>query len=318
MPLHWKIDECAAYFDRLRLCGWCHNSSSPIVRVDVVFSDGETVRPVTSFGQPSPDVAAAVDAAAVHARFAEWLTVSPDLVGRPFVLKFWLADGSFLLGEDTFTNAAHGDPYYQSWENFFSRLSALPPGAVLEIGSRARTGVTQRHRIPAHLDYVGLDLLPGPNVDRVGDAHELSTLFGRDRFVAVFSLSVFEHLAMPWKVAVEINRVLQQGGLVFTMSHQTWPPHEEPWDFWRFSRHSWQTLFNPATGFEIVEAVCGEPARLHPVRATPVTRDMPASLCWLGSTCLARKVKDTTLDWPVPMRTATAGNYPVGETILPT
>src|SRR5262249_38428306 len=147
--------------------------------------------------------------------------------------------------------------------------------------------------------------------------HDMVGLFPNQKFVAVFSLSVFEHLAMPWKAALEINRVLETGGLVFTMSHQTWPPHEEPWDFWRFSRSSWQTIFNAATGFEILEPAGGEPARVHPVRQHPANRDLPQSIAWLGSTCLARKITDTKLSWPVPLKIAVEGNYPKGESPLP-
>ena len=49
----------------------------------------------------------------------------------------------------------------------------------------------------AKAGYVGFDIARGPNVDVVGDAHELSRHFPADHFDAVFALSVFEHLAMP-------------------------------------------------------------------------------------------------------------------------
>lgn len=317
MSLHWKIDECAVYFDRLRLRGWCHHAPARVARVEVVFEDGRSAVPLASFGQPSPDVAAALGASAGKARFDEWVTAPHELLGRPFELRFHLEDGTTLIGADALTNAAHGDPYYQSWENFLLRLDAFNGGSVLEIGSRARSAVVRRHRIPARFDYVGLDILAGPNVDVVGDAHELSAIFLERRFVAAFSASVFEHLAMPWRVALELNRVLTLGGIVYTSTHQTWPLHEEPWDFWRFSRHSWQTLFNAATGFEVLEAVHGEAARVHAVRTSPVTRDMPASVAYLGSASLVRKTAETQLAWPVPLGTATAGNYPAGEDAAP-
>ena len=34
---------------------------------------------------------------------------------------------------------------------------------------------------------------------------------------------------MPWKVVLELNRVMAEGGLLFTATHHTWPPHELPW-----------------------------------------------------------------------------------------
>ncbi len=314
--VHWKIEECAVYFNRLHLRGWCHCPAQAIVRLEALVHDSLPY-PLTTYGQPSPDIADTFGPPAASVRFDEWLLAPPALLGLNFSLRAWLADGSAIALEDALTNAAHGDPYYQSWENFIAYLGRFESGAVLELGSRARSAITRRHRIPGRLEYVGLDILAGPNVDVVGDAHELGRLFPDRRFVAVFSTSVFEHLAMPWKVALELNRVLEPGGIVYTSTHQTWPPHEEPWDFWRFSRHSWRTLFNTATGFEVIEAVEGEPARVHACRTSPVTREMPDSLCWLGSAALVRKTHDTQLAWPVPLDVAAGAMYPAGELSAP-
>ncbi len=318
MPLHWKIDECAAYHERLHLCGWCFQATPRVVQIEAVFPEPATIVPLRSYGQPSPDVAAAVDPAATHARFDDWLTVPNEALGFDFALRFTFADGTSTTSESALTNATAGDPYFASFGHFLALLPAIPRGTVLEIGSRARSALTNRQHLPPHLDYVGLDILAGPNVDVVGDAHRLAEIFGSRRFVAAFSFSVFEHLAMPWKVALELNRVLEPGGLVYTATHQTWPVHEEPWDFWRFSQHSWQTLFNAATGFEIVEAICGEPARVHACRTNPVTRDIPGSrAAYLGSASIVRKISDTALTWPVPVETAARDSYPAGELSQP-
>jgi hypothetical protein len=309
----WKIEECAAYFDRLRLRGWCHVAGGKIERVELVVIGTDVVRPIRTFGLPSPDVDQAYGPGAAHVRFEEWIPLPGEFLGKPFSLRCWLTDGRCVIGRDGLTNAAVGDPYYQSWENFITALSRIPAGHVLEIGSRARSAITRRHRIPSHLSYVGVDILPGPNVDVLADAHYLTRFFPEQRFAAIFSTSVFEHLAMPWKVVLEMNRVLVPGGLVYTATHQTWPLHEEPWDFWRFSRYSWKTIFNEATGFEIVEAVMGEPARVHPNRTESMTRDMPASHAYLGSAALVRKIAETELRWPVPVTVATDSMYPLGE-----
>lgn len=312
----WKIEECAVYFNRLHVRGWCHHRAQPIVCVEALLNDNLPY-PLASFGLPSPDIAATLGPHAAQARFDDWLTAPPALLGENFSLRLWFADGSSLICEDALTNCAQGDPYFQSWENFLMRVAQFESGTVLEIGSRARSAITRRHRIPDRLDYVGLDILPGPNVDVVGDAHELSRIFPEKRFVAVFSTSVFEHLAMPWKVALELNKILAPGGIVYTSTHQTWPPHEEPWDFWRFSQHSWQTLFNAATGFEVLEAVVGEPARVHACRTSSVTRSMPDSLAWLGAASIVRKTHDTTLAWPVTVGDITPSMYPAGELAVP-
>lgn len=313
VPVRWKIDECAVYFDRMHLRGWCHHPVHPIREVDVFYPGAVVAIPIENPHRPSPDVALHLGPKANLSRFDEWIVSADSVLGHDFVLRFTLADGSTQIGEDALTNAATGDPYFQSWENFIARLGTFERGAVLEIGSRARSAITRAHRIPSHLSYTGMDILPGPNVDLVGDAHELSRVMAGKKFVAIFSTSVFEHLLMPWKVALEINRVLEPGGIVYTSTHQTWPVHEEPWDFWRFSRHTWQALFNPATGFEILEAVVGEPARIHPCRTSSVTREMHRSPAYLGSASLARKTAETELAWPVPVSIATSTMYPPGE-----
>ncbi len=309
----WKIDESAVYFERLHLRGWAWHAAQPITRVEISFPDFGVTLPVASFGQPSADVAAGLGATASHARFDEWIVGPAEVLGHPFVMRFTLADGSVVIGEDALTNAARGDPYFQSWENFWMHVAKFESGTVLEIGSRARSAITRKHRVPSHLKYVGLDILDGPNVDVVGDAHELSRVMSGQKFVAIFSTSVFEHLLMPWKVALEMNKVLEVGGIVYTSTHQAWPLHDAPWDFWRFSNTTWQAIFNPATGYEIVEAVMGEPGRLHACRTSPVTRSLPDNPAYLGSASIVRKVANTTLEWPVPLSVATSSMYPEGN-----
>ncbi len=311
--LRWKIDEAAVYFDRVHLRGWCHVDGRRILEVHVAFDGaGEKFR-LQSFGSPSDDVAASLGMPAHNVRFDEWLVVPVQYLGRNFHLILSLEGGLEMEATDGLTNGAHGDPYFQIWENFLQLLGSFESGSVLEIGSRARSGVIRKHRIPTHLNYIGLDILDGPNVDVVGDVHELARLFPNTKFAAIFSASVFEHLAMPWKVAIEANRVLEPGGIIYTASHQTWPLHEQPWDFWRFSSYSWKTLFNSSTGFEILESVMGEPARVHAVRTNGVTKSLPESVAYLGSASIAKKISETVLTWDVPVEIAAGAMYPTGE-----
>ena len=308
---YWKIDECAAYFGQFHVCGWCHVPGAAISEVEIEFKDGDVFR-LRSFGLASPDVDTFCGPGAQNVRFDEWITITPRLAGRPFLLRCRMSDGRTFVGSDALTNAAWGDPYFQSWENFLSMLASFPCGSVLELGSRARSAVTRRHRIPTNLEYVGVDIVAGPNVDIVADAHELSSALAGRKFVAVFSTSVFEHLAMPWKVVLEMNRALTNGGLVYTATHQSFPVHDEPWDFWRYSQHTWKCLFNRETGFDLVDAVVGEPARIFACRTSDMTRDLPLSRAWLGSACIARKVSDSILSWPVSLSSLALGEYPSG------
>ena len=57
-----------------------------------------------------------------------------------------------------------------------------------------------------------MHIAAGPNVDVIGDAHHLSR-FLNGHFDFVFFIAVFEHPLIPWKVAIEMNKVMTKGGL---------------------------------------------------------------------------------------------------------
>lgn len=182
------------------------------------------------------------------------------------------------------------DPYHLAFADFFARVNRLEAPRVLELGARARSGHTYRQRLAPGARYTGLDVALGPNVDVVADAHRLDALFRPRSFDAVFSISVFEHLAFPWQVALAINEVLRPGGLAFVATHPTYPPHDLPWDFFRFQPGAMRALFGPAAGFELVACAQGLPCRIVPLASDPPLRGLWRQTAYLGIAALARKV----------------------------
>ncbi len=193
---------------------------------------------------------------------------------------------------------------------FFEALRNHSAPTVLELGSRARSGISRRDRFGS-ARYVGLDIMPGENVDLVGDVHRLSSLT-RQKFDFVFSVSVFEHLMMPWKVAVELAKRMNRGGLIFVYSHQAWPIHDAPWDFWRFSCDSWDAIFNHYTGFEIVMTGYKEPCLYATYfdDGNPVT-DFQGQKGYYAVTCLAKRIGPPKLDWNISPADIVQTSYPV-------
>jgi SAM-dependent methyltransferase len=63
---------------------------------------------------------------------------------------------------------------------------------------------------------------------------------------------VLEHLEEPEKAVRECFRVLKPGGVALYSVPFIWHLHEEPRDFYRFSKYGLSYLFDKA-GFEIVE-----------------------------------------------------------------
>ena len=201
------------------------------------------------------------------------------------------------------------DRGHQLYGEFLARLRAMPSGSVLEVGSRARSGITRRSAIPQALKYVGLDIVEGENVDVVCDAHEMTKVFQPDTFDAVLSLSTFEHLAMPWKVALELNKVMKEGAIGFLHTHQSFPLHEEPWDFFRISHFAWRSLFNKRTGFEIIDVGAAEPVffvaeRWHPGVDYGEVRGMAVS------TVIVKKKGSSSLIWDVSLSDLVDTSYP--------
>lgn len=167
-------------------------------------------------------------------------------------------------------------------------------------------------------DYTGVDIHPGENVDVVADAHRLSEAIPDKQFDFVYSMSVFEHLAFPWKIALEINAVLKPGGHVFVSTHPVWPAHELPWDFWRFMEHGMHCLFNKATGFEIISLTEGLPGRVFSLVGDPALRDNYLHTVNQGIAVLARKISEydrEKLRWDLAPTDIMDSLYPVNPVL---
>lgn len=97
---------------------------------------------------------------------------------------------------------------------------------------------------------VRLDIENGPNVDVVGSVEKMP--FGDNEFDSIFSTQVLEHVKQPTMAVSEMYRVLKSGGFVLVTVPQWNELHEEPNDFWRYTRFGLQSMFE-GEGFKTVE-----------------------------------------------------------------
>jgi SAM-dependent methyltransferase len=203
---------------------------------------------------------------------------------------------------------------------FCDACAQIPDCRVLELGARDVGGISRRANFSHAKQYVGFDLHPGPGVDLVGDVHQLSQYFPGAAFDAVFSMSVFEHLAFPWKVVLETNRVLRVGGICYVLTHPVWPRHELPWDFWRFPPAGLEVLFSAATGFRLITIEQGLPAKLHSLVDDRPTRGVSDDYVYLGVGLIAEKISEYDSDklrWDVPLASVLNTTYPSGKPVVP-
>lgn len=195
------------------------------------------------------------------------------------------------------------------YHRFRAALARLSRPTIVDVGGRDRSDFDRRHDFPG-AEYIVVDVLPGANVDIVGDAHELSRVVAPESADAVIAVATFEHLLMPWKATVEINRVLKPGGLVCIVTHQTLALHDMPWDFWRLSADAWDGLLNAFTGFEIVERAQSREQFVIPYLYHPAKWDAEQAAGFELIGVIARKCGPARVDWPVPLSEVIATRYP--------
>lgn len=105
-------------------------------------------------------------------------------------------------------------------------------------------------------EHIGVDHQIGPhdkeNVDLIGTAYSIPVK--DSSFDSAICTAVLEHLEEPERALKECHRVLKPNGIAIYSVPFIWHLHEEPRDFYRYSKYGLKYLFEK-TGFEIVELI---------------------------------------------------------------
>ncbi len=129
---------------------------------------------------------------------------------------------------------------------------SLPDGArVLDAGA----GEANHKRHFARQRYIGFDLAIGDadwdysRLDAVGD---LSLLPFRDGvFEGCLSIVTLEHVQQPARVVCEMARALAPGGRILIVAPHEWEEHQQPHDYFRYTRFGLRLLLEQAGLVEI-------------------------------------------------------------------
>lgn len=113
-----------------------------------------------------------------------------------------------------------------------------------------------------HCNWVGTDIASGPGVEIVGDLQRLHSLTER-RFGGIFSPATLEHIERPWTAMYSIGQLLLPGGLLYLQTHQTFPLHGYPNDYFRFSKEALETMVWDA-GLQTLESGYEFPCKITP------------------------------------------------------
>lgn len=195
------------------------------------------------------------------------------------------------------------------FRDFRKEVQCSGRAKLLDIGGRDRSNRSDGG-IFSPIEPTVLDIVAGPDVDVVGDAHRLSSIFEPEQFDFVHSASVFEHLIMPWLVVLEMNIVMKTGAKAFISTHQTLGIHDAPWDFYRFSETAWDGLFNSETGFEILERQGDFETFVIPSLFREGKENAEGSVGHEASSVLVRKTGPSALKWDVDVETILTTAYP--------
>ncbi|GAA2290277.1 class I SAM-dependent methyltransferase [Streptomyces kunmingensis] len=124
---------------------------------------------------------------------------------------------------------------------------------VVDLGARVSDKQTRTHRsllAGYDIDYIGVDVLDGRNVDRVMTEPYRVPVKSTSADL-VLSGQAFEHIPFFWVTMLEIARVLRPGGTAFVTAPSRGHVHDEQ-DCWRYYPDGMRALA-AYTGLELVE-----------------------------------------------------------------
>jgi SAM-dependent methyltransferase len=99
--------------------------------------------------------------------------------------------------------------------------------------------------------YQGCDIVQSSlnRVDVICEATQIPIV--SNSFNTIISTQVMEHINAPEAMLSEANRLLEDGGNIILSIPFCWELHEEPFDFFRYSKYGLQAMLE-RNGFEII------------------------------------------------------------------
>lgn len=136
--------------------------------------------------------------------------------------------------------------------NIEKRLRQYARGKLLDIGC----GEKPYRKIASRYvdEHIGVDHTltehSKANIDLMGTAYSIPV--ADSSFETILCTDVLEHLEKPADAIAEAFRVMKHGGYAIYTVPLFWHLHEEPRDFYRYTRYGLQYLFE-TNGFEVIE-----------------------------------------------------------------
>lgn len=146
------------------------------------------------------------------------------------------------------------DKYYLSYMPLFRDLSYAvsnyASGKLLDIGCGNKPYKEMFDDITE--EYIGCDVVQS-NMNMVDILCEATNIpLENNSFNTIFSTQVIEHVADHQQMIREAHRLLKHEGVFIVSGPLYWHIHEEPFDFFRFTKYGFQYILEN-NGFEVIE-----------------------------------------------------------------
>jgi 2-polyprenyl-3-methyl-5-hydroxy-6-metoxy-1,4-benzoquinol methylase len=139
------------------------------------------------------------------------------------------------------------------WEDFVMEVNSKLFNGATVLDAGAGDGAWQKKILHA-VNYISMDLGVGDNTLDYSHLHikgDLSKIpLDSNSIDVVICIQVLEHVKEPWTVLSEFYRVLKPGGILYLTCPQGVPLHQEPFDFYRYTKHGLQYLMQKS-GFAL-------------------------------------------------------------------
>ncbi|MES2062137.1 MAG: class I SAM-dependent methyltransferase [Bacteroidota bacterium] len=140
--------------------------------------------------------------------------------------------------------------HYSSFhKHLFKAISTFANGKLLDIGCGNKP---YKSLLDTHItEYIGCDIVQSSEncVDVLCPANNIP--IADEIFDTVISTQTIEHVEDHQGLINEAYRLLAPGGKLILSGPMYWPLHEEPYDFFRFTKHGFRYILEKA-GFELI------------------------------------------------------------------
>ncbi|TBO42182.1 class I SAM-dependent methyltransferase [Pedobacter kyonggii] len=158
------------------------------------------------------------------------------------------------LGRLSTTDIKVDDLYYLHYKYYhkdlFNAFNQYATGKLLDIGCGNKP---YQDKLKDKInDYIGVDVIQSSEnkVDFLCPANNIP--LESNQFETIISTQTIEHVEDHQGLINEAYRLLKSNGIFIISGPMYWPLHEEPYDFFRFTKHGFRYLLEKS-GFEIVE-----------------------------------------------------------------